>query len=130
FTIAAAVLVGPAAATNTTEWTSYLSDTSHSSVGPATSITLSNAGILTKAWTFTAAPPTISGQPSRAFFSSPTVSGGRVFIGANTGAFYALDLNTGQVLWQRFLGFQPRITCPAMGLVSTAAVGSLSESGQ
>jgi hypothetical protein len=66
----------------------------------------------------------MSGQPRRMFLASPTVSNGVVYIGSNTGVFYALDLSTGTILWQRFLGFSPKKTCGAQGIVSTAAVAS------
>lgn len=45
-----------------------------------------------------------------------------MFLGANTGEFYALDLNTGAVLWHKNLGWRPQLTCNARGIASTAAV--------
>jgi outer membrane protein assembly factor BamB len=81
-----------------------------------------NAGTLRKAWTFKAAAATMSGQPGPQFYASPTVADGMVFIGANTGVFYALNLTTGAVVWKRFLGFQPGLGCGARGITSTAAV--------
>jgi outer membrane protein assembly factor BamB len=36
--------------------------------------------------------------------------------------FYALDLATGTVDWSQNLGFQPKLTCSAIGIVSTATV--------
>jgi outer membrane protein assembly factor BamB len=116
------VVTASAAASRLTDWPGYLLNAGHSSASAAAVITPSNAGTLRAAWSFTAAGPTMTGQPSRGFFSSPTVADGRVFIGANTGVFYALDESTGAILWQRFLGFQPTLTCPGRGLVSTAAV--------
>jgi outer membrane protein assembly factor BamB len=62
------------------------------------------------------------GQPAGGLYSSPTVFNHVIYIGAKTGDFYALDEATGHVLWKRFLGFQPSLTCPALGFVSTAAV--------
>jgi outer membrane protein assembly factor BamB len=47
-----------------------------------------------------------------------------IFVGANTGMFYALNLATGSVVWQQFLGYQTTKTCNAIGLVSTAAVAT------
>src|SRR6266571_4850727 len=45
----------------------------------------------------------MAGQPGTSLFASPTVFNGRIYIGANTGVFYALDEATGQVLWHRFM---------------------------
>jgi polyvinyl alcohol dehydrogenase (cytochrome) len=64
----------------------------------------------------------MTGQPSPSLFASPTVVNGRVYIGADTGVFYALNEATGQVVWDRFLGFVPKLTCHARGIVSTATV--------
>jgi glucose dehydrogenase len=49
---------------------------------------------------------------------------GTIYIGANTGTFYAIDDSNGQVLWSRFLGSQPSLSCPppALGFTSTATV--------
>lgn len=121
---AALVTVGAARATVGVDWSSYLFDVGHSSATSDATITTANAGTLTRAWTFVAAQPTMSGQPQRTFYASPTVVGGQVFIGSNTGVFYALSLATGKVVWQQFLGFQPKKTCNAIGLVSTAAAAS------
>jgi polyvinyl alcohol dehydrogenase (cytochrome) len=48
--------------------------------------------------------------------------GGQIYIGANTGDFYALDASTGAVLWKRFLGFSSARTCGGRGVTSTASV--------
>jgi polyvinyl alcohol dehydrogenase (cytochrome) len=50
------------------------------------------------------------------------VVNGVVYIGADTGVFYALDEATGAVLWQQFLGFVPAKTCGARGIASTATL--------
>src|SRR5204863_1587722 len=65
--------------------------------------------------------------------SSPTVFDGRIYIGANTGVFYALDEATGSVAWQRFEN-HPRYkpsspNCAARGFSSTAAVAIDPSSG-
>jgi outer membrane protein assembly factor BamB len=85
-------------------------------------VTPRSASRLALAWHWTPTPPTRQGQPGPALYSSPVVSGGRVFIGADTGDFYALAAATGKVAWSRFLGFSPELTCPARGFVSTAAI--------
>jgi outer membrane protein assembly factor BamB len=45
-----------------------------------------------------------------------------VFIGAQSGVFYALKESTGAVLWSRPLGFRPKGTCIPRGISSTATV--------
>ena len=112
----------PAIAGPATDWPAYLNNARHSSKSASTAITPANAGTLTKAWSFTSPGPTMTGQPGKAFVASPIVSGGRVFIGSNTGVFYALQQSTGAVAWSRFLGFSPRHTCNARGIASTATV--------
>jgi outer membrane protein assembly factor BamB len=64
----------------------------------------------------------MTGQPGNQLIASPTVSRGVIYIGANTGVFYALDETTGAVLWQRFLGFVTAKTLGARGFASTATV--------
>jgi outer membrane protein assembly factor BamB len=76
---------------------------------------------LTHAWTWTPPAPTVSGQP-KGLEASPTVVNGVVYIGANTGIFYALNESTGKVLWHQFLGYVTKTTCGALGIVSTATV--------
>ena len=39
-----------------------------------------------------------------ASFTSPALSGDTLFVGANSGSFYALDAGTGQPLWQHDIG--------------------------
>ena len=74
-------------------------------------------------WRFLGVPPTKPGQPGRGFLASPTVFGGDVYIGSDTGWFYKLDVATGHVLAKRFIGFQRATTCPpSRGFVDTASV--------
>ncbi len=81
------------------------------------------AAHLKLAWSWKPDPPTMVGQPKGSFYSSPTVYNHRIYVGADTGVFYALDETTGKVLWSRFLGFQPSRSCTQpLGFVSTAAV--------
>lgn len=47
---------------------------------------------------------------------------GVVYIGANTGIFYALNESTGKILWQRSLGYVTGTTCGPLGIVATATV--------
>ena len=103
-------------------WSQYLYSGSHSSYNaPATAITPANAASLTKVWTFQPPPPTgIKGL--KGFLSSPTVYNGVIYIGARNGSFYAISESTGAVIWQKFIGFQPKKTCGAEGFTSTATI--------
>jgi outer membrane protein assembly factor BamB len=126
FLLALAVLtsaaVSPASAGPASDWPAYLNNAKHTSKSASVAITPANAGTLTKAWSFTAPGPTMTGQPGSAFVASPIVYGGRIYIGANTGVFYALKQGTGTIAWSRFLGFVPKTTCNARGIASTATV--------
>src|SRR4051794_36471083 len=116
-------LAAPSSAVTGDDWPAYIHDAGHSSYNAAaTTITPANAGSLTRYWQWKAAGPTMTGQPGPALYASPTVYQGRVYIGANTGVFYALDLATKKVVWSRFLGFVPGQTCGKRGITSTAAV--------
>src|SRR4051794_10390006 len=114
--------VSPASAGPASDWPAYLNNAKHTSKSASVAITPANAGTLAKAWTFTAPGPTMPGQPGSAFVASPIVYGGRIYIGANTGVFYALKQGTGMIAWSRFLGFVPKSTCNARGIASTATV--------
>jgi outer membrane protein assembly factor BamB len=110
-------------AASASNWPAYLSGSAHHSyAADAKQITPANANTLVRAWRFVADPPTRTGQPRGVLYASPTVYGGRIFIGANTGDFYALSLTSGKVIWKRFLGFVPALTCGARGFISTATV--------
>jgi outer membrane protein assembly factor BamB len=102
-------------------WPAYLGGPSHNSISADTAITPANAGTLAQTWHWTPPAPN-SGQPSAALYASPTVAGGRVFIGSNTGAFYALSESTGTRVWSRDLGHTANLTCSSRGITSTAAV--------
>ena len=118
-----AAVAGPRTAATFVNWPAYLDGVTHPSANAtATAITPPRVPGLTRAWTWKPAPATMTGQPGPGLFASPTVFNGRIYIGANTGVFYALDEATGHVLWQRFLGFVTHKTCGARGLISTATV--------
>jgi outer membrane protein assembly factor BamB len=104
-------------------WPSYLNGVQHTSYQPAaTSITTATAPDLTTAWKFTAPKSTTPGQPGGSFYSSPSVYDGVVYIGADSGNFYALNETTGKVIWQSFLGYVPKLSCGARGISDTATV--------
>ncbi|HEY7430173.1 MAG TPA: PQQ-binding-like beta-propeller repeat protein [Streptosporangiaceae bacterium] len=117
------------------DWPAYLFSASHPSAttGPAT-ITPGNAGSLQAAWTFQQQPPTGAGQPQGGFSASPTVSGGMVFIGSQTGDLYALQEATGQVVWQRTLDYEQvgnNGNCKnTRGIVGTATVAADPQTGK
>src|SRR3954447_16691888 len=120
FSRGAAPAVAAAAQAN---WTSYLGGARHPSFTTNAQITKAGAAHLALAWSWKPDKPTIAGQPKSGMYASPTVYNHRIYIGAYTGVFYALDEATGHVLWSRFLGFQPSRSCTQpLGFVSTAAV--------
>jgi len=127
-TTAFAVAIATAAAQ---DWPGYLFDNGHSSRNAlATAITPANASTLVADWSFVDPGATLEGQPIAGLFSSPTVFGGVVYIGSNTGNFYALDEATGAVLWQQLLGFTTPITCGrGHGVTSTATLATDPVSG-
>src|SRR5215468_1535932 len=106
---------GAARDTAALDWPQFLHDPQHSSVSQATAFTLANAGSVTQVWHWK--PPVISGQAAPHLDASPTVVAGRVYIGAESGGFYALNESTGAVEWHRQLD-----TCPRRGITATAAV--------
>jgi polyvinyl alcohol dehydrogenase (cytochrome) len=116
---AAAALTTP-----TGDWTQYQYSTLHGSMSPETAFTTSNAASATQVWHFQ--PPAISGQQTPFLDASPTVVGGHVYIGAESGMFYALDAASGAVLWSRMLDTVPSVDCTGpgtrLGITSTAAV--------
>ena len=69
-----------------------------------------------------AAADDLTGKPAPRLDASPTVVAGRVYIGAESGGFYALNETTGAVVWSRQLDTEPNVTCPARGITATAAV--------
>ena len=130
--LAGAVLAAPAGAAGapaagprparapSLDWTQYLHGPQHSSVSNATAFTTSNAGSVSQVWHWQ--PPVISGEPAPALDASPTVAAGVVYIGAQSGGFYALNESTGAVIWSRQLDTEPTATCRGLGISSTAAV--------
>ncbi len=107
----------------TGDWRSYLGGPAHHSVNiDAATITPANAASLAPVWTFRADAPT-GGQPVASFLASPVVVNGTLYIGSNTGIFYAVDAATGDEVWRQDLGFAPALSCSyGHGVVSTATV--------
>jgi len=121
--VAGARSTGPAsrpAAGPSLDWPQYLHGPQHSSVSNTTAFTTSNSGSVTQVWRWQ--PPVISGKPAPTLEASPTVVAGVVYIGAESGGFYALNESTGKVVWSRPLDTEPTATCRGLGVSSTAAV--------
>ena len=102
------------------DWPQFLHGPGHSSRSLATAFTPSNAASVSRAWHWQ--PPVVRSKPPPVLDASPTVVGGRVFIGAQSGRFYALNEATGKVVWFRPLGVRPHLACRPLGITSTAAV--------
>lgn len=129
-TTALAATIATAAAQNS-DWPGYLLNNQHSSYNQlATAITPANASTVVADWSFVDPQPTIQGQPSAGLFATPTVVNGVVYIGSNTGEFFALNETTGAVLWQELLGYTTPTTCgQGHGVTSTATVATDPVSG-
>lgn len=115
-----AAIASPGPAGPSLDWPQYLHGPQHSSVSLATAFTPSNAASATQVWHWQ--PPAVKGEPAPVLDASPTVVAGRVYIGAQSGGFYALNESTGVEVWSRQLDTEPKRTCPARGITSTAAV--------
>ena len=116
------------------DWPAYLFAARHQSAttGPAT-ITPGNARSLRAAWVFHE-KPSAKRQPRGGFSASPTVAGGMVFVGSQTGDLYALRESTGQVVWRRTLDYEKvghNGNCKnARGIVGTATVAADPQTGK
>lgn len=88
----------------------------------ATAFTASNAASARQVWRWQ--PPAVTGKPAPVLDASPAVVAGSVCIGAQSGAFYALNEATGTVEWSRQLDTEPQATRGGgrLGITSTAAV--------
>jgi outer membrane protein assembly factor BamB len=112
------------------DWPAYLYSAGHYSSSPATAITPASSTALFRRWQFHSPGATVIGQPGAGFSASPSVYHGTVYLGSNTGVFYALDEKTGLVRWSRPLGYVTKNTCGARGITATAAVATDPLSGQ
>src|SRR5258708_7341625 len=112
------------------DYPGYLGGPLHTSSSSSTAITTANAASLLRRWVFHAASPTMPGQPFPSFQASPTVFQNMVFIGSNSGVFYAINEDTGKSIWSAFTGFTAKLTCgSARGLTATAAAAFDPSSG-
>jgi PQQ-like domain len=112
---AAASAVGAASKSPTAaDWPAYLGGPQHASYSAGQkTITPTAATSLKQKWEFSA---------RTVFDASPTVADGAVFIGAENGWFYKLNVHTGGVIHKVFLGSQPGLACGAKGITATATV--------
>ncbi len=105
------------------DWPSYERNAQHTSgLFGDTTVTTTIAGSLQEKWRFLVADRTRTGQPPRGLAASPTVVGGRIYIGSRTGMFYVLDATTGAVIWKKLLDYGSNTYCGAKGIVGTATV--------
>jgi polyvinyl alcohol dehydrogenase (cytochrome) len=115
----AGLAVTPAQAQATADWRAYLFGAGHSSYNAAaTSIGTGNVAHLQPVWQWFE-PPTTGLQ---IFQASPIVVNGVVYIGSETGNFYAIREATRTVLWSRNFGVRPAAGCGPLGITATAAV--------
>jgi outer membrane protein assembly factor BamB len=97
----------------------FMHDAGHSGFSPdATAITPTST--LNMQWTFQ--EKRIRGFPPR-FFATPLVIQGVIYIGSNSGEFYAINLSTGAVIWKEFIGVEVKAPCRQLGILATAASG-------
>ena len=96
------------------DWLAYLGGPRHNSYNASqTTITPANAGTLVRKWRFRTGSP---------YLASPTIAARSVFIGSARGWFYKLNETTGKVAAKVYIGREPALSCPAMGVTSTATV--------
>jgi outer membrane protein assembly factor BamB len=125
--IAVAVVAGQSSGGNAQafiNWPGYLFGPAHSSYSPATAITPANAATLSRRWHWRCPARTVTGQPNTGFVASPSVYDGTIYIGCNTGIFYAVTEATGRMEWSRMLGYVTRKTCSQRGIASTATIAA------
>ena len=100
-----------------TSYAAYLGGPQHASYAKqANTITPVNAATAHSIWTWTA---TAKGTASRYLNASPITNAGIIYIGAETGDFYAINAATGVTKWRKKL---PISNCANAGIVSSATV--------
>jgi outer membrane protein assembly factor BamB len=104
----------------TVDFPAYMHDAAHSAFSPAAS-SIAPTTALNLAWTFH--ENKVDKQLAPKFVSTPIVLSHVVYEGSNSGEFYAINLATGTVIWQEFLGFEAKVKCRAQGFYATAASG-------
>jgi len=108
------------------DFPAYMHDATHSAFSPeATAIEPSS----TLSLRYVFQEQKLKGQPPPRFIATPLVLSHVIYVGSNSGEFYAIDLGTGAVIWKEFLGFEAKIQCKAQGFFATAASGIDPSSG-
>lgn len=104
------------------DWTGRLFDASHGSTTTDSGITASNVSTLTMTWRLAA--PACNGQSSGfGWFATPVTSNGVIYEGSDYGCLHAIRESDGTVLWSRFMGYEPVLTCTMpLGIVSSVVV--------
>ncbi len=100
----------------TDDWSMYLHDPGRSAASGDTNLSTSNAGQLTKLWSF---------KTGGVIAASPTIVSGTVYVGSWDGYEYALNAATGAQKWRTYLGItnaNPVCSPPTAGISSAAAV--------
>jgi outer membrane protein assembly factor BamB len=100
-----------------TSYSAYLGGPAHSSyAADATSFTIGNTAAAHSIWNWS---PVRKGTKSTYLDASPITNNGIVYIGAETGDFYAITAATGHTKWRKKL---PYNNCSNLGIVSSATV--------
>ena len=87
-------------------WPQFMFDAARtSSNSAAKAISPSNAANLVRKWQFSPDPSTQPGQPAPRFDATPVTYNGVVYVGVESGDFYAVQATTGKVVWKQFLRF-------------------------
>jgi outer membrane protein assembly factor BamB len=122
--------VGVGEASVSVDWPAYLFNASHGSTTSSNAITASLVPSLIEGWHWNPPGPT-AGEPNAQLWGSPTVVGNTIYIPSNTGNFYALDANSGAIIWSQFLGYTQQLTCgKGKGPVATATVATNPSTGK
>jgi hypothetical protein len=117
------------AGTVTADWTQRLVDVRHSSSTPDNTTTSANLAGYTQRWRLQV--PQCTGAPfaGGGFDSTPVTFKGTIFVGALNGCLLAVNEATGAVIWSRFFAYQPNLTCPQFGIVSSVQVSDNGSGG-
>jgi outer membrane protein assembly factor BamB len=104
-----------AAAGATTDWPTYMHDSSLSGASTETILTTAAAPNLRPLWTY---------KTGGMIAASATVVAGVAYVGSWDGYEYALNANTGALIWRTYLGITTAPNCapPSLGVSSVAAV--------
>jgi outer membrane protein assembly factor BamB len=125
------VAIGPSqalSAPSNSDWSAYLNGPAHDSYdASATAITTTNITNLQPVWRWLVPASTNGGNTK--LWASPTVYDGVVYLGSEDGTFYAVDESNQEILWSKYLGYRPALTCGRGGIISTATVARDPSSG-